>query len=261
MQSCLYTGRVFHQRLRPTPHRLAYRVMSLLIDLDELPILDRQLRLLGYNAFSLFGFQDGDHGRGDGSGLRPWVEDILHRAGIDLEGGAIRLLSYPRVLGYVFNPLSVFFCYGREGDLAAILYEVNNTFGQRHSYLIPTARKGTGTGIPLRQRCEKKLYVSPFIAVEGRYDFRIVPPGDTVDVVVNYSDEEGVLLHASFRAKRRPLTDRSLLIAFFRYPLMTMKVIAGIHWEALRLWRKGVPIVKQPPPPAEAVTIVPSSPL
>lgn len=251
--SALYRGVVVHQRVRPRRHRLSYRVFSMLIDLDELPRLHRTLGLFAHNRFALFSFRDRDHGPGKEHPLRPFVEDHLRRAGIDLDGGAIRVLCYPRILGYVFNPLSVFFCYHRNGTLAAILYEVNNTFGERHSYLIPVV---DGTDGPIRQTCAKRFYVSPFNAVAGSYRFKVVPPEAHVSVVINQHDEDGPILYAAFNANRTPLSDRALLAAFVRYPLMTVKVIAGIHWEAFRLWRKGLRLVERPTPPAEPVTIV-----
>ncbi|TVR96738.1 MAG: DUF1365 domain-containing protein [Rhodospirillales bacterium] len=253
LASALYRGVVVHQRVRPRRHRLTYRVFSLLLDLDELPRLGRALRLFAYNRFGLFSFLDRDHGPGHAAPLRPYVENQLRRAGIDLAGGAIRVLCYPRILGYVFNPLSVFFCHHRDGALAALIYEVNNTFGERHSYLIPVVDAAPG---PIRQGCTKRFYVSPFNPVEGTYRFRVEPPGDRLALVINQDDAAGPVLHAAFRGERASLSDRALLAAFVRYPLMTVKVIAGIHWEAFRLWRKGLRLVDRPAPPADAVTIV-----
>jgi hypothetical protein len=201
----------------------------------------------------VFSFHDRDHGSGHDDGLRGWVEHHLARAGIALAGGAIRVLCYPRILGYVFNPLSVYFCHHRSGPLAAILYEVHNTFGQRHSYLIPVA---DDPGAVITQHCAKEFYVSPFIATGGTYKFHVVPPGERLAIAITQGDDDGPLLHASFTGSRTRLDDRSLRAAFVRYPLMTFKVLAGIHWEALRLWRKGVPLADRPPPPATAVTIV-----
>jgi hypothetical protein len=164
----------------------------------------------------------------------------------------VKLLCFPRVLGYVFNPLSIYFCHDPAGSLRAILYEVSNTFGQRHSYLLPVADGRAG---PVRQHCRKEFYVSPFIAMDCRYDFRIEPPEALVSVVIRQSDGEGPMLTAAFAGERRPLDDSALARAFLAYPLMTLKVIAGIHWEALKLWRKGLPILERPAPPREAVTI------
>lgn len=251
--SALYFGEVVHQRLKPRRHRLAYRVFSLLVDLDELPGLDRRLRFFSYNRLNLFSILDSDHGPGEASPLRPWVEHHLAAAGIRLDGGPIRMLCYPRLLGYVFNPLTVYFCHHRGGALAAILYEVNNTFGGRHTYVLPAAQDRAGR---VTQECSKVFYVSPFNAVAGRYRFRVDPPEQHVSVVINHSDAEGPLLYAAFKGRRAALSDRALLATFARYPLMTLKVIAGIHWEAFRLWRKGLRLVDRPEPPGEAVTIV-----
>jgi len=259
-QSCLYVGAVIHQRTRPQRHRLRYRVFALYADLDELPALGRDLRLFAYNGRGLFSFLDRDHGPGMPTPLRPWVESALADAGIVPDGGAIRLLCYPRVLGFVFNPLSIYYCHRRDGSLAAIIYEVNNTFGQRHCYVIPVEadRSGTG-GRNIRQRCDKHFYVSPFMAVAGHYQFRLAPPTEQISVVINHADDEGLLLHASFSGIQVALGDRSLLRAFFTHPLMTMKVVAGIHWEAAKLWRKRVPLIERPPAPQRPTTVVRAS--
>lgn len=251
--SCLYLGRVVHRRVRPRAHLLHYRVFCLYADLDEFSRLDRELRWFSHNRRGLFSFHDRDHGTGEAGGLRHWIEHHLARAGIALDGGPIRVLCYPRLLGFVFNPLTVYFCHHRSGMLAAILYEVHNTFGQRHSYLIPV---GADAGAVITQRCAKEFYVSPFIATGGTYSFRVMPPAERVAIAITQGDDDGPLLHASFTATRARLDDRSLRSAFVHYPLMTLKVVAGIHWEALRLWRKGVPLADRPPPPATAVTIV-----
>jgi DUF1365 family protein len=248
----LYHGTVLHRRLRPRRHRLAYRVFSLALDLDSLDRMDRESRLFAHNRWNLFSFHDRDHGAGDGSPLRAQVEAHLARVGIDLNGGTITLLCYPRILGFAFNPLSVYFCRDASGALRAVLHEVNNTFGQRHSYLIPVDDPAASV---IRQSCPKDFYVSPFNGVEGTYHFRLVPPGERVAVAIQYEDGAGhPLLHASFTGREQPLSDRALLGAFFRYPLMTLKVVAGIHWEALLLWRKGLRLQTRPAPPSEAVS-------
>ncbi|HYN39789.1 MAG TPA: DUF1365 domain-containing protein [Rhodospirillales bacterium] len=255
LRSCLYAGTVVHQRMRPKKHRLRYRVFSALLDLDELPVIDRQLQLFGHNRRAIYSFHDRDHGPGADRPLRSWVEGELAKAGIDLAGGAIRLLCYPRIAGYVFNPLSVYFCHEPGGGLRALLYEVNNTFGERHTYLIPVDADEDDAVV--RQECDKAFYVSPFLAVAGRYRFRVTPPGELLSVGILQTAEDGApLLHAQFDAARMPLDDRTLRQCFLRYPLLTLKVIGGIHIEALRLWWKGVPLIRRPPPPAQPVTIV-----
>lgn len=253
LSSALYFGDVLHQRLRPRRHRLHYRVFTIFIDLDELPELDRRSRLFSYNRFNLFSFFERDHGDAGDFGLRAWVRGQLARAEINLDGGAIRLLCFPRVLGYVFNPLSIYFCYARDGRLTAVIYEVRNTFGQHHCYLIPVA---PGDARSVHQACAKEFYVSPFNRVAGRYRFSLKPPEDTLAVVINQDDEDGPLLNAWLSGRRVAFDDRGLALAFVRYPLMTVKVIAGIHWEALRLWLKGMRLVARPAPPADTVTVV-----
>ncbi len=253
LASALYHGSVMHRRLRPRRHQLRYRVFSLLLDLDELPALHRSVRLFSHNRFNLFSFHDRDHGAGDGRPLRDWIEEHLRSADPALCGGPIRVLCYPRILGYVFNPLTVYFCHDASGRLSAILYEVSNTFSERHTYLFAVPEGANG---PIRQSCRKVFYVSPFISADGRYDFTVVPPGDDLAVVIQESDDEGRLLDASFVGRREALTGTALLRAFVRYPLMTLKVIVAIHWEALKLWRKGVPLHDRPAPPQHAVTAV-----
>lgn len=256
--SCLYFGTVVHERTRPKRHRLRYRVFALYADLDELSGLAETLRLFSHDRAGLFSFFGRDHGAGDETPLRAWVESTLDSAGVHHDGGAIRLLCYPRILGYVFNPLSVYYCHGRGGELVAVIYEVNNTFGQRHCYVIPVE---TSCGGEVRQVCDKRFYVSPFIAVAGQYRFRLAPPGEKISVIVNYSDDQGLLLHAAFSGDRVRLNDRMLLRGFVTHPLMTFKVMAGIHWEAAKLWRKRVPLIERPPPPRHPVTIVRASEL
>ncbi len=250
--SGLYQGLVVHQRLRPRRHRLRYRIFQMLLDLDELPGLDAGLRLFGHNRPALVAMYDRDHGAGDGRPLRPWVEAELAKAGIELEGGAIRLLCMPRVLGQVFNPLSLWFCHHRSGRLEAILYEVNNTFGQRHSYLIPVQ----GDAAVVRQACDKAFYVSPLQEMAMAYAFTVRPPGEQVFVAIDSSDAEGPMLHAAFTARRTELSDPAILGAFLGAPLLMLKVLAAIHWEALRIWLKGGKFHARPPLPAVAVTVV-----
>lgn len=246
-----------HQRLRPCRHRLSYRMFFLLLDLDEIEGLSKRLRLFSHNSFNLFSFADRDHSDGSGRPLKGDIERQLKNAGIETDGGPVRLMCMPRVLGYVFNPLSVYFCHRRDGQLAAMIYEVNNTFGERHSYLIPAADP-SGDG-PVEQHCTKRLYVSPFMDMKMRYDFRIRPPADKVSLHITGSDDDGALLFAAFSGTRRPLGDGALASAFVSYPLLTLKVIAGIHWEALRIWMKGVRVRERPAPPRERVTHVMNS--
>jgi len=236
LQSAIYEGTVVHERVRPKRHRLRYSVFTLLLDLDELKDLDCRFTLFRYNRPAPLAFYDKDHGPTTGEPLRPWVERRLRDAGLEADGGPIRLLCYPRIFGYVFNPLSVYFCYRRDGELAAILYEVCNTFKERHTYVIPVDDPNRTV---IRQNCAKELYVSPFIGMDADYHFRIVPPGDGVNVVIRQEDAEGLLLAASFQGRRIELGHWRLARTLLRFPLLTVKVMAGIHWEALKLWLKG----------------------
>lgn len=225
--SAIYVGHVVHQRHRPKRHRLRYRVFSMLIDLDDLPRLD-QLRLFGHNRRALFSLLDRDHA--DGGDMRRWVAAQLHDRGLT-EPARIQLFCYPRILGYVFNPLTVWFCDDAQGQPLATIYEVHNTFGERHSYVLPAEGQ---------QAADKTFYVSPFIDPDCRYEFRLSQPGERIRVAINETQGGEPLLYASFAGKARPFSDRTLLALFFTHPLMTLKVTAAIHWEALRLLLKGI---------------------
>lgn len=253
--SCFYDGVVMHRRLRPKRHKLTYHVRSALFDLDELPRLDRTIPGFGYNRSAPMSFHDRDHGPGDGRPLKPWIEQQLVSVGLSPDGGPVRLLCYPRMFGYVFNPLSVYFCYRTGGSLIGIVHEVSNTFGEKHWYVIPANQSADGF---ITQTCAKSMYVSPFIAMDMTYDFKIKPPGDDIAVAITDRDRDGALLHASFHGERLALTPRSALGSIATFPLMTLKVIVGIHWEALRLWLKGVPLVARPQPPSSTVSLIKS---
>ena len=251
LASALYSGRVRHTRHRPRRHAFRYRVFMALFDLDELDALDRGLRVFSRNRPNLVSFYDADH-LAPGRPLRAQVEAHLADAGL-AAGGAIRLLCMPRVFGYAFNPLSVFFCHRVDGSLAAILYEVNNTFGQRHSYLLPVAAGDDGRR-PIRQSCAKAFYVSPFMDMGLDYRFTIARPGDTTHVGIDAYAGAAPMITTAFGGRRSALSDRSLLSAVARHPLLTFKVVAGIHWEALFIWLKGIKPRPRPPAPPVAVT-------
>ncbi|MBR0699182.1 DUF1365 domain-containing protein [Bradyrhizobium diazoefficiens] len=239
--AALYWGKVMHARWRPVQHRFTYRVMSLLIDLDRLGEADRQSRLFGVNRAAPFSFHERDHGDGSGAGLSEHARQLAADHSIDLSGGRVLLLCYPRVFGYVFNPLSVYFCYGASGNVALMIYEVRNTFGEMHSYILPVQQDSAGPAI--RQSQAKAFYVSPFMEMETYYRFSVSPPRQDVKVRILQSGAQGAMFAAAFCGRRRALTSRSLLAALFGLPFLTLKVIAAIHWEAMRLWLKGVPYV------------------
>lgn len=234
-RSAIYPGVVAHRRYRPVGHRLRYRIFQMLFDLDELPGLSSRLRLFGHNRAGLASLHERDHLAGTGEPLRAQVARHLAEAGL-AEPGRILLLCMPRLLGQVFNPISVYWCHDRAGRLIAMLYEVNNTFGQRHTYLLPAGHDGG----PIVQDCAKQLYVSPFNGMDLHYHFRLTQPGATVAVGIRVTDAGGTLLSASFTGQRAPLTDAGLARAFFGHPLLALKVVGAIHWEALKLWRKGL---------------------
>jgi len=251
--SALYHGIVTHSRFTPRQHKLKYRIFSLLLDLATLDEEAAGLRLFSRNRFNLFSFHDRDYGDGSGSPLL-WAQAQMRAAGLDPVNSRIMLLTMPRIFGYGFNPISVYFCHGADGALRAILYEVKNTFGQRHSYFIPVS----GGGI-VRQSCNKVFYVSPFMDMDLTYDFTVQPPDKTLRLLILASNAQGPMLAASLTGRRAPFTDATLLRAAWAYPLLTLKVMAGIHWEAAKLWLKGMRLRPRPAPPATAVSFVTDS--
>jgi hypothetical protein len=244
---------VTHRRVRPRPHRLRYRVFWMLLDLDEIDRLPESLRLFSHNRFNALSFFDADHGDGGGRRLRDQVEEHLRAAGVATDGGAIRLFCMPRVFGYGFNPLSVYFCYQRDGSLAAILYEVHNTFRERHAYLIPVDRTA---GAVIDQRCRKRFYVSPFMDMDMTYRFRVAVPDQRIAVAIRAAGQDGLLLAAALGGDRIAMTDATLLRVLATHPLLTLKVIGAIHWHALRMVLKGFRLRPRPRPPAAPVTVV-----
>tara|TARA_B100000579_G_C22703978_1_gene791162 strand:- start:42 stop:812 length:771 start_codon:yes stop_codon:yes gene_type:complete len=239
--SCIYSGFVTHRRFKPKRHFFTYKTFSLLIDLSEIKNLEKKISFFSYNKFNILSFYDVDHGPRDGSLLIPWVKNRLSEAQIDIGGGTIKLLCYPRFFGYVFNPLSIFYCYDDSLNLKAILYEVKNTFNEQHTYVF-SANPSSNL---ILHRCDKKFYVSPFMEMKTFYNFRLLNPDKILNIFIKQSDTQGTLLTACQFGKKIEISSRSLLFQFLRHPLMSFKVIMAIHFEALRLWIKGVKLVKR----------------
>jgi uncharacterized protein len=234
VQPSLYVGKVVHRRLRPVSHHLEYTVASVLVDVDRMEQLPSFLR---YNRFGLFGLYDCDQGIKDQPvPLRDFAWTQMREHGAPADVIRVMMLSYPRILGYTFNPLTVFFGLDAEGHVRMVIYEVHNTFGGRHIYPAGPFEPGDETF----GSAEKAFRVSPFNKIEGHYGLRVSRPGEDVAVGVSLTTLEGPLLNAYFRGKRRPLSNAALLKVFAGLPLMTFKVMAGIHWEALKLWTKGL---------------------
>lgn len=250
-EPALYLGRVQHRRARPRVHALDYRVFMLLLDLDRLDQTFAGSRVLKSGRFGLMSFDPRDHGDGSTTPLRAQTEARLKAAGIEGPVGAIRLLTMPRVLGYGFNPISLYYCWRPDGGLMAVVHEVTNTFGERHSYVAPAS---SDRGRVHVHGAPKRLHVSPFMDMDMAYGFRLSEPAERLELIIDLKDAEGPRLTASFIGERRPLTDGQLLRAWLTHPLLTLKVMAGIHWEALRIWTKGVAYRRKPAPPAEPVT-------
>ena len=238
--SKIYTGKVIHRRFKPKNHYFKYSVFSLLIDLDDLEEINKNISIFSYNKFNIISFFDKDHGNRDGTSLKNWVKYNLKNIGIDETEVKVKVLCYPRIFGYVFNPLSVFFIYNKDNKIISIFYEVKNTFGEQHTYIFKTQDTET-----IKNSCTKKFHVSPFIDMECIYKFRVNKPSDKISVIIDQSDKEGKLLFASQDGIAKDLSNKNLFFSYIFHPLMTFKVIVAIHYEAFKLWLKGIKFIKK----------------
>lgn len=257
--TCFYEGNVMHQRLKPVGHRFDYRVFSLAIDVDRLDEADRQSRLFSVNRANLLSFREIDHTRNPSVTVAEHARTLLRDAGVETPAARILLVCYPRVFGIVFNPLAVYYAYDAEGALIGLIYEVRNTFGERHIYTLPV-RDGELSESGLRQEADKVFHVSPFIAMNMRYHFRMLPPGEEIRWRILETDPDGPLLSATFSGVRRALTTKSILALSVRVPFLPVRILGGIHWEALKLWVKGMAYIPRPaksPAPSTATLRAP----
>ncbi len=246
-QALLGTGVVRHRRLRPREHAFQYPTYFLMLPLRTLrqapaPALPR-------NRFGLLSFYDRDHGDGRADALG-WLDELLAGEGVHGADGEVWLHTYPRVLGYAFKPVSFWHCHRADGTLAAIVVEVNNTFGERHCYLLAGPELAYGREL----RARKVFHVSPFSDVQGSYRFRFMRTAQRTVACVDHDDDAGPLLLTSVSGRLEPLTAPSVRAAFFGLPLMTLGVILRIHLQALRLWVKRVPFFRKPAPPPTLVS-------
>ena len=233
MNSCIYNGEVTHTRFKPVKHFLKYKTFSILVDLDEINQLDKSIVIFSHNKFNIFSFYDKDHGDRDGGNLKEWVILNMKKFNIKENITNIKVLCYPRIFGYVFNPLSIFYCYEKD-KLIAIFYEVKNTFNEQHTYIFKIKKNEE-----IVQKCKKKFYVSPFMDMETYYNFKLKNPNDKLSVFIKQTDAEGTILTATQTGEKKEFNFKQLAINFLKYPLMTIKIIGSIHYEALLLWKKG----------------------
>ena len=240
MTSSIYNGTVIHKRFKPKIHFFKYKVFSLLIDLSELNNLDKKIGFFSYNKFNLISFFDKDHGDRDGSSVINWVKKNLKENDVNCENIRIKLLCYPRILGYVFNPLSIFYVYDKNDKLISLLYEVKNTFGEQHTYIFKIKENNL-----LKHNCEKKFHVSPFIEMNCSYFFRTLKPADKISIIIDQYQLNEKILYASQDGKRTDFTTSELIKSYLKHPLMTFKVIAAIHFEAFKLWTKGIKFIQK----------------
>ena len=230
----LYAGRIAHVRHSPFRYRFDYRLWMLCIDLDCIDAVAAASKVFAHNRFGLTAINDKDHGFRDGSKLRAYAEAALAREGLGQFGAKILFMATPSVLGYAFNPISFYFCYDVAGRLGAILHQVKNTFGDQIGYLMPVALEGS----VIRQAVQKRMHVSPFFDMEGGYRFALTPPAKKFTVSIQYGAEVKRLT-ATMQLQSRPFSDRALLRLLLQMPLTPMKVMAAIHWQALKLFLRG----------------------
>ena len=251
-QNHLYFGQVRHARYQPKPHRLNYKVFSALFDVDDIDAgtLGQKLRWFSLNRFNLFSFHVKDHGAKDASPLRPFIDQLLAEKTLAAPD-KILMLCYPRILGYAFNPITVYYClYGER--IGAMVYEVRNTFGEDHIY-VACLKENTKETAVLHSR-DKVFHVSPFIGMAAQYHFSTALPDQQLRLVIRETEQQAPLLVASFVGQRRSFDDATLLKAFFQYPLMTVKVMLAIHYEAVKLIFKGVGLAKRPKRPQNRIS-------
>ena len=241
----LYRGRVMHRRMRPRVHAFRYRLFWMLLDIDRLGEAAAKTRLFSIGRFNLLSFQPRDHGDRSATDLKTQIGAQLRAAGVRDADGPIRLLTMPRMLGFVFNPISVWYAHRADGRLAAVIYEVSSTFGERRSYVLPVD-DGLAAGGRFDQSCDKALHVSPFMRMDMRYHFKGRDPDERLTLAIDGHDHDGLLIATTMNGERRPLTDREILRAVLAVPLEPLKVVAAIHWEALRLFLKRVPLAPDP---------------
>jgi uncharacterized protein len=246
--AALYRADVMHARLKPFGHRFNYKVFNILVDIADLQSAARQSALFSINRFNLLSFHEADHANKDSASLKTYIDNLLADAGLNQPATRTLLLCYPRLLGFVFNPISVYFCYNQNENLIACIYEVRNTFGQRHTY-VAKVEDGELSDAGLRQTRTKLFHVSPFVGMDGVYEFRVLPPGDKVRVRILEIEGGEPLLSATIVGTQKPLTTLAILTECVRAPLMTLKVVLGIHYEALKLWLKGARYHSIPPAP------------
>lgn len=236
MTSQLYFGQVMHQRMMPMHYRFNYRVFGLMIDIDTIEQQAKSLRWLSINQFNLLSVYYKDSGARNEKPWRLWVQELLNKAHIH-DIGRIRLLCFPRVLGYTFNPLSLWFCENSAGQLIAIISEVSNTFGQHYHYVHHNS--GQELIWPIHCDVDKRFHVSPFIDMNQRYHFTFDQSAQTLRILINEYQDQQLHFVASQTAELTTLNNRTLLRAFFMVPLMSFKIMTMIHWHALKIWLKG----------------------
>jgi hypothetical protein len=248
-------GHVWHRRTRPQPHRFVYPTFFLLLPMRTLRQRPQAAGVLAYNRAGALAFRDADHGDGRGphqGGALAWLDELLHSEGIDDAQGEAWLHCYPRVLGYSFKPVSFWYCHRLDGSLRAIVAEVNNTFGERHAYVLDQPSYGRTL------RADKVFHVSPFCPVQGEYCFEFMRTGadglQATRARIDYHDAQGPLVLTGIGGRLQPLTAAARRRALWRYPLLTLAVIARIHWHALRLWLKKAPFYPKPPAPPRPVS-------
>ena len=245
LESSIYEGQLFHRRLTPAAHEFTYPIYLAYLDIDQLPQLFAKFRVASYNRFNWASFADRDHFGDSGLSIRKRLEKDAAAHGLKLPAGKIFLMTQLRYLGYVFNPISFFYCYGREGKLEMVLAEVNNTFGETHNYWLHEACR-IPAGVGFRYRTRKEFHVSPFLPMELGYEFNFTDPAETTTVHIGVTEGGQPKFDASMTLTRKVWNEPNLVSNLIRFPLTTLMVVWRIHWQAAKLLWKRVPVFDHP---------------
>ena len=253
--NCIYKGTLMHHRLVPREHKFTYNIFYTFINVDDLDHLKKKYTFFSYNHFNIFSIYDSDHGFRNKKTIKFWLKNILKKIGIKQMNTKIFLLTMPRIFGYAFNPLSIFFCYDLKGNIKAIIYEVKNTFNEQHCYVFKI-KDSFSKKIIFKHTCQKKFHVSPFLDMKAKYNFTISKPGKNFNSSINMQKKETNIFLAMLKCKYQKINLKNLIFLLIKYPFLTIKVVLAIYYEAIKLFIfKKAKYVKKPILKNEITTI------
>lgn len=238
MNSCLYETDIMHHRLTPKEHKFSYKFFSFYLDLDEIDEVVGQTSLLSHNRFNVYSLYDKDHIEKRGASIKANILKLLQEKGIDLTDGRIMMLTYLRTFGYIFNPVTFYFCFDKKASPVCVVPEIGNTFGELKPFLIDARHL---KGKRFKQQQDKHYYISPFTQLDNQLDFKLAIPDEGLNICIDTSKNQKKVILTTMMGKRRELTNKGLLWMTVKFPFITLKVISLIHWHAFLLWMKKLP--------------------